>query len=372
MLITDNTLIMGTAIQTPYFFTPKPVFGLDIGSGSLKVVQLQNDPSQKDKKALPHLVGYGTTSFDSNAINEGIIEQPEVIAKAAHELFKKHIVGDITTRRVAIAIPAYRSFTRSMQLPVLKASERADAVTLEAEQYLPMPLDDMYLDYTTISETKEGSEVLAVAVPKKVIDSHLELCAILGLEPVLLETTMNALGRAFDRDSQSDVTSLLIDFGSLSSDISIYDRGIVTTSTVEGGGEDFMRAIADVLKVSESEARIIKTKYGLGLSKRQTEIKRALDPTLQKIVREIKRLMRYHTERYSSDRPISQVITLGGGANLPGLSDYFTNELRVAVRSCDPWQYVNYKGTQPPQLADRPMYATAIGLAVTNPHEALK
>lgn len=360
---------MGTATQTPLFFTPKPVFGLDIGSGSLKVVQLDLNGSSK---SAPNLVGYGTTSFDPAAINQGIIEQPEIIAKAARELFKKELVGDITSRRVAIAMPAYRTFTRSIQLPALKQSERKDAVILEAEQYLPMPLNDMHLDYTTISETKDGTEVLAVAVPQKIVSSYLDLCAILNLEPVLLETTMNSLGRLFEHDQHSDVTSVIIDLGSLSSDISIYDRSIVTTGTVEGGGEDFTRAIQEALNVTDSEVRIIKTKYGLGKSKRQAEIQAAVNPTLQKIVKEVKRLIRYHAERYSSDRPIKQVIAMGGGANLPGLSDYFTNELRLAVRTCDPWQYINYKGMATPDAADRPMYATAIGLACTDPREALK
>lgn len=358
---------MGSINKTPQLFQPKPVFGLDIGSTSLKAIQISHDNPHGE----PRLVGYGTVDFDGSAINEGVIEKPEVIAEAATRLFKKELIGAITTKRVAIAIPAYRAFTRSMQLPALKPSERKDAVTLEAEQYLPMPLESVYLDYTTIGESKTDTEILAVAVPKNVVDSCLDLCAILDIEPVLIETTMNALGRAFSRDSQSDVTSLLIDFGSKSSDISIFDKGIITTSTVDGGGEDFTNVIKLALNVSDTEARIIKTKYGLGLSKRQPEIKAALDPTLQRIVKEIKRLMRYHTERYSSDRPIGQVITLGGGANLPGLSEYFTSELRFAVRACDPWRYFDYEHIQPPHTSDKPMYATAIGLAFSNPSEIL-
>jgi type IV pilus assembly protein PilM len=358
---------MGSINKTPQLFQSKPVFGLDIGKTSIKVIQINHD----DPKGQPRLVGYGTADFDSSAINEGIIEKPELIAEAAATLFKSGLIGDITTKRVAIAIPAYRAFTRSMQLPALKNNELRDAVTLEVEQYLPVPLDSVYLDFTKISETKTDTEILSVAVPRNVVDSCLDLCAILDIEPVLIETTMNALGRAFSRDGQSDVTSLLIDFGSVSSDISIYDNGIITTSTVEGGGEDFTNAIKKALQVSDSEARIIKTKYGLGMSKRQAEIKTALDPTLQRIIKEIKRLMRYHTERYSSDRPIGQVITLGGGANLPGLSEYFTAELRIAVRACDPWQYFDYKHIQPPQTSDRPMYATAIGLAFSDSSEIL-
>lgn len=360
---------MGTATQTPHFFTPKPVFGLDIGSGSLKVLQLAFDEPNAKK---PRLIGYGTAPFDATAIRNGIIEKPEIIAAATHHLFKKGLLGDITSRRVAIAIPTYRSFTRSIQLPSLKPAERADAVNLEVEQYLPVPIDSVYMDYTTIRDTKDDTEVLAAAVPKQIVDSYVSLSAILGLEPVLFETTMNACARMFSHDKQSDVASLIIDFGTLSSDISIYDRGLVTTGTVEGGGQIFTTVIQNGLGVTESEAKIIKTKYGLGASKRQTEIHAALQPTLGKIVKEVKRLIRYHAERYSSDRPIQQVIMLGGGANLPGMSDYFINELRIAVRACDPWQYINFSGMQPPHMVDRPMYATAIGLALADAREVLR
>lgn len=364
---------MGSINKTPYFFKSKPLFGLDIGKGSLKVAQLDIDgPVKSGHAAKPHLIGYGTATFDSAAIENGVITQPEIIASAAHELFEKHLIGDITSRRVAITIPSYRTFTRSIQLPPLKPKELSEAVRLEAEQYIPVALDELYLDHTTIATTKDSLEVLAVAVPKKIVDSYLELSALMGLEAVLIETTMSAAGRLIARDSQSDVPSVLIDFGTLSSDISIYDNGIITTGTVEGGGEIFSNVIEKSLKVSRAEANIIKTKYGLSKSRRQTEIRTALDPTLQKIVKEIKRLIRYHTERYGGERPIQQVITIGGGANMPGLSDFFTDSLRLAVRTCDPWQYIDHKGLQPPAHNDRQMYSTAIGLGLIPAHEVFK
>ncbi len=350
---------MGSINKTPYFYRTKPLFGLDIGKGSLKVVQLDHDKAGNPSK----LIGYGSTSFDPAAIEDGVITQPELIAQASKELFEKHLIGDITTRRVAMTIPSYRTFTRSIQLPVLKPRELADAVRLEAEQYIPMPLEELYLDYTTIARKKDGLEVLAIAVPQTIVDSYLDLGSVMGLETVLIESTMSAAGRLFSHDKQSDVPSVIIDFGTLSSDISIYDRDIVTSGTVEGGGQSFTNTIEKKLKVSAAEASIIKTKYGLSKSKRQAEIQAALDPVLLKIVKEIKRLIRYHSERYGADRPIQQVITLGGGANMPGLSDYFTNSLRLAVRSCDPWQYIDHSDLQPPSATDRPMFATAIGLS---------
>ena len=266
---------MGSTHKTPNFFRAKPLFGLDIGKGSLKAIQLSLEGT-----ASPHLVGYGTASFDEAAVNEGVIVKPELIAEAAKTLFSKNLIGDITSRRAALTIPSYRTFARSMQLPALNSHELAEAVRLEAEQYIPLSLDQLYLDYSVLSQSKEGTEILAVAVPRNIVDSYMELAAIMGVEPVLVESTMNAIGRLFARDKQSDVPSVIIDFGSISADISIYDHGIVTTGTVDGGGQSFNNAIEKVLGVSSAEANIIKTKYGLGRSRRQSEIQSALEPIL--------------------------------------------------------------------------------------------
>src|SRR6478736_3043303 len=159
---------MGSIHKTPNFFRSKPLFGLDIGKSSLKVAQLESIEQKKqpaDGKQPEHilkLTGYGTANFDPSAISDGVIMQPEVIAKAAKELFEKHLIGDVTTDRVALSIPSYRTFTRSIELPVLQARERAEAVRLEAEQYIPMPLEEMYLDYHVISETADATQVLVV------------------------------------------------------------------------------------------------------------------------------------------------------------------------------------------------------------------
>jgi type IV pilus assembly protein PilM len=355
--------------RVPNFFHDKPLFGLDIGHGSLKVMQLSESLSAGKH---PHLIGYGTAKFDENAQDNGVIVKPEVIAKAARELFDHHLIGDITTRRVALAIPTYRTFTRALQLPKLKTdSELAAAVELEAEQYVSLPLDELYLDYELIRKTEDSTELFVVAVPRTIVDSYLELSEILGLEAVLIEPTLGSSARLFQLDPQSDVATVIIDFGSLSSDISIVDHHTLVTGTVQGGGANFTNAIKEKLHVTPAEAGLIKTRYGLGVSKKQPEIKAALQPTLDDIIKEIRRMIRYYEERYGTDRPIGQVVTLGGGANLPGLSDYFTQALRMAVRRTDPWQFINFKGLQPPSDADKPMYATVAGLCLAPPREVI-
>jgi type IV pilus assembly protein PilM len=354
--------------KTSNFFHDKPLFGLDIGHGSMKVMQLDTAHTASHKN-MPRVTGYGFTTFDNSAQENGVVVNPEIIAKAAQDMFKTGIIGDITTRRVALAIPAYRTFTRSIQLPALSQKEIRESVELEAEQYISMPLEELYIDYEIVRKSDNGVEIFMVAVPKTIVDSYLDLAEILGLEAVLIEPTLSSSGRLYALDDRSDMATFIIDFGSLSSDISIFDKHIVVTGTVQGGGVDFTRSIQNGLGVTEAEAGLIKTRYGLGVSKKQEEIRRALDPTLQQIVKEIRRMMRYYEERYGTDRPIGQIITLGGGANMPGLTEYLTNALRLAVRHNDPWQYLTFKGLQPPSAADKPMYTTVAGLSLANPKE---
>ncbi|HTB49264.1 MAG TPA: type IV pilus assembly protein PilM [Verrucomicrobiae bacterium] len=351
--------------KTPGFFHDKPLFGLDIGHGSLKVMQIADRPHGTASKGhRPELIGYGFATFDRDALQDGVVTKPEIIAKAARELFEHRLIGDITTRQVALTIPTYRTFTRSLQLPKLKSRQLTAAVELEAEQYISLPLEELYLDYEIVRQDPESTELFVVAVPRIIVDSYLELAQILGLETVLIEPTLSSSGRLLLLDEQSDVATVIIDFGSLSCDISIFDGHVLVTGTVQGGGEDFTTSIKKKLGVTTQEAGLIKTRYGLGVSKKQAEIKQSVEPALQQIVKEIRRMIRYYEERYGAKRPLAQVITLGGGANVPGLSEYLTQALRLAVRRTDPWQYLAHKGLQLPAEADRPMYATVAGLSL--------
>lgn len=353
---------MGTSKST-YFFKDKPIFGFDIGHGSLKVMQIEH----QGKKS--RVIGYGTAVFNGDAINDGVITDHAAVAKATVDLFNGQLIGDITTHRSVVAIPSYRTFTRLISLPPLSGKDLKEAVELEAEQYIPMPLSELYLDYNIINRDNEKIDLFAIAVPKKIVDSHMQLMQILGLEAVGVGTTIDAAGQLFLQDGQSDSPAVLIDFGSLSADISIFDQNLLVSGTVPGGGEVFTNRIRDSLGVSQTEAHIIKTKYGLGASKKQKEILAALDPVLSQLAQEIRRMIRYYEDRYGAERKISQVVTLGGGANMPGLSDWLTSTLRLAVRTSDPWEYCDFHGLQPPSQADKPMYATVMGLSFIKPQE---
>src|SRR3989338_6645406 len=347
-----------------YLYTDKPLFGLDIGHSSLKVMQID----QSGKK--PVVSAYGVIRFNPEAIKNGMIINHEALASSILELFKNGVVGKITTKRVAIGIPAARTFNRVIKLPPkLSSKELADAVKLEAEQYIPVSVDQLYLDHTIINQSDKEVELFAVAVPKTIVDSYMQLASPLDLEVAAMETTIAASSRVFVKADRSDLPTILIDFGSVSTDITIYDKTLLVTGTVQGGGDDFTKLIANQLGTSYDEANIIKTKYGLRHSKRQAEITEVLSPLLEQMVKEIRRMQRYYEERYGEKNKIGQIVVMGGGANMPGINEYLTNELRLPVRGSEPWQHITFGRLQPPSSVEKSMYITVAGLALLNPRE---
>jgi type IV pilus assembly protein PilM len=348
-----------------HFYKDKPLFGLDIGFDSIKVMQLR--PHGTDQYQI---AGYGVGTYDKTAVKDGEIIEIEKVAGSVLDLFKKNIIGSVTSRRVAMNIPASRTYTQTMNLPAIADHELAEAVRMEAGQYIPIPLDDLYLDYSVINRTEKNVELLAVAAPKRIVDSYMSLALVLGLEPVAFDTSIGAAGRLFDQQAEHrEIPAVLIDFGSLSTDITIYDKTCIVTGTIAFGGDIFTELIGKKLSVTKEEAHIIKTKYGIAKSKKQAEILEVLKPETDRLVKEIKRMIRYYEERSGSTKKIGQIVTMGGGANTPGLSDLLTDMLRLPVRMCDPWNNLRIHKLQPPSGTEKAMYMTAAGLALINPKE---
>jgi type IV pilus assembly protein PilM len=353
-------------MSTGLIYKDKPLFGLDIGTSSVKVMQIENHGKSQV------IVGYGVTNYDQGALKDGLVADPEILAKATKELFDKQLIGEISTRRVALSVPVARTYNRVMNLPAMNKKDLDEAVRLEAEQYIPVPIDDLYIDYNISSSSKDGYELLAVAVPKQIIDSYLTYTDLLGLEVSTIETTINASSRLIAHSERDEVPTILIDFGSVSVDITIFDKELIVTGTVAGGGDTFTELIAKKLDVSNAVAHTIKTKYGLSVSKKQKDIQDALKPILGSLTREIRKMVRYYDERSGSEGKIGQIITMGGGANMPGLSEFITSELRLPTRMCNPWANLDFGKLQPPSTVEKSMYVTAAGLALITPKDIWK
>jgi type IV pilus assembly protein PilM len=212
-----NKHFSGDTTIATYFYKDKPTFGFDLGHSSFKIMQLDTSGKQ------PHVIGYGSAEFDPEASKDGVILKPEIIAEATKKMFEHDFQGFLTTRRAALALPSYRSFSRAIQLPRLPDNELKAAVELEMEQYIPVPLKDLYIDYTVTGKSEGQIDLFAIAVPREIVDSYLVLAEVMGMEPVLIETTTASAARLFSYDTHSDIATAIIDFGSLTADIALYN-----------------------------------------------------------------------------------------------------------------------------------------------------
>ena len=353
---------MGTA-KLPLFFQNKPLFGLDIGTGSVKIMQI--DTSRKK----PTVKGYGAAVFDPGCIENGVLINPEPVAAAIKKLIDSGVIGTLNTRRVALSIPASFTYARELILPHLPAKELPEAINTEAEQYIPRALDELYIDYTVNERTDKDQHIYTVAAPKNIIDSYVDLTHILGLEPISVTSSLDATTRLLTTQAKKTEPCVLIDFGTKSADISIFDKYVTVTGTVQAGGDLFTERIMKHLDVSEREAVALKTKYGVAVSGSQADIRTAVAPLLQQIIREVKRMLRYYTDRSGDADPITHVITMGGGANMPGINTYIAEQLKLPTDLLDPWQVLDYGRLQPPNVTERTVYLTVAGLALTPPKE---
>jgi len=347
------------------FYHDEPLFGLDIGHSSVKVMQLE-----LAKGEAPKVLGYGIGKFPPEVKMNGVIVNYELLAKHMYDFFKDHLIGGIYTRRVACSLPTSHSYSRLLKLPEMNDSDINEAIKLEAEQYIPMPVDKLYIDYDISSRDESGIELLMVATPITIVDSYVKFLESIDLEPIALEPSMNATTRVYKVANTSNLEpSILIDFGAISIDLAIFDKTMIVNSTLAGGSELITKLIAQTMQVDLPEAFDIKSKYGIGVSEKQQKVMAAITPVLDDLVKEVRRIIRYYTDRVGqgSQKQISQIITSGGGATMPGINEFLTKELGIPAKTLDPWDNLNFGHLKKPSELQKSAFITVTGEAILDP-----
>lgn len=354
-------------IVRPNFYHDEPIFGLDIGNSSLKVMQIETVRGKR-----PKVTGYGVSSFyPSDTTQQGVIVKTDVLSQSLYDVLKNGLKGAVTTKRVACTVPTAHTFSRLMKLPVLEDEELSEAVQLEVEQYIPMPADKLYVDYEISKRSPEGIELLMVATPKNIIDSYVQFLESVDLEPVALEPSMNAAARFFIMtDAPRSQPTILVDFGSVAADVAVIDKTVFVNSTIPGGSDTLANMISKKLSITRAEAMNMKNQIGISHSEKQQEIMHVAQPMLDGLVNEVKKIMRYYSERSAQKQSkIEQLVLIGGGSTMPGLNEYLGSALGMQPRVLDPWHKLDFSGLQPLSELEKSMYISVAGEAILDPGE---
>lgn len=339
------------------FYKQKTLIGLDISQTGIKVMAI--DP----KRWL--VLGYGSLDLDPAKV-QASFDNPEdpYLAENITALLNKNVVGSIDSDHVVVGLPTGKTFSRTFTLPASEEKHIKSAVEIEVDQYIPIPLASLYLDYEVIERTKETLTIIMSAVPRKLVDTCLASVRSAGLLPLVAEPSINAVARVLAATEEGHLSTLIVDIGAASTDIAVLDGGVIrVTGSVGIGGNTFTLDIAKKLNVALETAHQYKVLNGLAPGPRQAKISTALEPSLTRIATEIRKVIRYYNERLATDRKIEQVIIVGGGANVPGIGDHFTNELIMPARVAIPWQKLDFGTLQEPNKQFRPRYIAVAGLA---------
>ncbi|HTK39900.1 MAG TPA: type IV pilus assembly protein PilM [Patescibacteria group bacterium] len=342
------------------FYKDKQPIGIDISQTGIKVMAIDT------KQWL--IQGYGSIDLDPAKMQDALdMSDPDdtFLGDSLRSLLKEHIVGDLPSNHAVIGIPSARAFSRTFILPITELSTLADAVEVEVSQYIPIPMNALYVDYEVIERTKETATVIMSAVPRTVIDASIKAVHDAGLRPVMVEPSAHAVARILEKTEDGKLLpTVIVDIGQAQTDIAILDRGVIRVSgNLPVGGNTFTLDIANKLGIPLDNAHQLKVINGLSPSPKQRALTEALGPSLRRIVTETQKVMRYYTERVDENAKLEQVLVVGAGSNVPGIGEFFTDATVMPARVASAWQRFDFGHLPQPNKQFRPRYITVAGLA---------
>jgi len=358
-------------------------FGLDISDLSLKIIKLKKRGKTFD------LASFGEEKIRPGIIKEGEIKDEDELAEIIKEALPKVKGEKIKAKYVIASLPEEKAFLQVIPMPKMTEEDLKSAVIYEAENYIPLPIEEVYFDSQIVLPVHnhlDHFDVLIAALPKKTVNPYFSSLKKAGLEPWALEIESQAIARALIKDEVSPSPVLLIDLGQTRTSFIIFSGySLRFTSSIPVSAGSFTEIISKVLKISSVEAERLKIKYGLEESikleikveksetrKKRGEIFEALIPALVDLTQQIKRYLEYYQTHASHEhlppdgKGVSKILLCGGGANLKGLPELLSLELRIPTELGNPWINILAEGKKVSKLPFEKSlsYTTAIGLAL--------
>ena len=353
-------------------FGGKGKLGIDIGTASIKVVELEK------KGARFELSNYGLFELKSGVSDSpatagrGILKLPdEEIIWGIKEIIKK---GGIKSKDVVASIPSFSTFSTIIEMPYLSEQDLAKSLPFEARKYIPIPLDEVVLDWSIVDISNNLSpafgavgpkqttvEIFVAAVPKDETTRYQRIMKGVGLNLRALELENTALIRALLGNDLSPTA--IINIGGRSTSIVIVNKGYERVShNYEVGGFEITKSIAKSLNVSLEKAEDLKRKIGMKPSD-ENIINEAMTSLVDMMVFETRKTISNYES--SKNIKISKILLVGGLSNMPHFMDYFKKKLNMEVYGANAFARIVYPQSLSSVIQELAnAFAIATGLAM--------
>ena len=333
-------------------------FALDIGTSAIRAVHLRGSKTNKN------LVKYGEVSVDQKIVESDAPEDRVKLMEAISQVISQTGIG---TKNVVVGIPSRSVFSTIIDMPKMNEAEMRKAIRYQAEQHIPMSLEEAQIDWGILGSTPgspDKVEVLLVSVPKSYAETKLEVLENLGLNVIAIEPDAVALARALTPGGSFAEPTMLLDIGARATDLVIaMDGGPRLIRGIPTGGQAFIKAAKQNLNIDDKQAEQFVYKFGLNQSKLEGQVFKALEGTVDSLLGEVEKSIKFFNTRYK-EQPLSKVIVSGGASTLPEFPLYLANKLGVKVEIGNAWQNVSYPNDKYNELISvSNHFAVAVGLA---------
>ncbi|MFA6295795.1 MAG: type IV pilus assembly protein PilM [Patescibacteria group bacterium] len=342
-------------------FTPKKqAFGIEISDASIKVLQL------KKGGKFYKLVGYNVLKIPQGIVVSGEIKDSKLLASYIQKATNSAKPKKIFISNVVCSLPENKTFVRILEIPQMSKEELSEGIKWQAEQYIPLPIDTVYLDWQIIETIDSRQRILVAAAPKKIVDSYINVLKIARLKPQVLDLEEAAEARALIPENQKEA-SLIVDIGATKTVFFVQDRKIVpfASNTQEVCGNKFTENISKALKINIENAEAKKAACcSPDLSNEEKTLLQSIYPLFDSLATQIIKIIGYYQNHFKSANPINNIILCGGGANISGIVPHLTLKLKMKISIANPLTNLPVKKSLPINNQDLLSLTTVIGLGI--------
>lgn len=350
----------------------RSALGIDIGSSSIKVVQLQ----KKGEKAI--LDTYGELALGPYAgasIGQSVNLDTERVVQALNDLLSEKEV-QITTKVCGLAIPFKSSLLSVVKMPKIGEKEMSSMVSIEARKYIPVPIADVTIDWSIIPKRESEEEVfkiedkdkvkmvdvLLVAIHNNIINQYKEIVTVSGLDAKFFEIEVFSTMRAILEGVNAPV--MIFDMGASSTKLYIIERGLVLAShTVNKGSQEITANIGRILNIDIEEAEVVKRSVGMGATSSGVNLREAVSIIADTIFSEANRFLFEYQKK--TNQNIKTIYLTGGGSALKGFQKLASDNFKVSVVSGNPFEKVEVPAFLEEILkVTGPEFTVAVGAAL--------
>ncbi|HEV7891268.1 MAG TPA: type IV pilus assembly protein PilM [Pyrinomonadaceae bacterium] len=335
--------------------------GLDIGSSSVKAVELAGKPG-----ALS-LVNLGFEGLQPDTVVDGQIMELNDVSGVISGLFA---TNQFKTDRVAAGVSGSGVIVKNIIVPQMTREELEESIDWHAEEHIPFEISDVSLDYQVVGSGADSLHVLMAACKRDFVANLKQAIQLAGKQPAVIDVDAFALQNCYEvnYEPSDNLAVALLNVGASTMNINIL-RGVrsVFTRDVSVGGNQYTSLLQKELGLTYEQAEQVKRGNAVAGSFEGVDIDGALETVSDMLALEISKTFDFYRATADDDGSVQKILISGGGSKLKGLPEYLSNRFEIPVERLDPFRKITFDARRfdPDYMREVvPEMAVAVGLAL--------